>query len=253
MDLCERRNSFVRRHPWERSRLKAIRSILQRIPIPERDCRLLDIGCGDGFISRELAKDGRIGSVTGVDIHLSDRQISEMGRMEDKVIFRNHYDDLEREYYNVILLLDVLEHVEHDEIYLLDIVSKYMRGGGYLVITVPAFPFLYGSHDRFLKHHRRYTRMQLFGLIHSADLECLYSGYLFFSLLPVRFLSSCYEKWVPSNSVKYMGVGGWNRGRIVTKALESMLNADIRFAMILRRAGITLPGLTVWALCRKQR
>ena len=50
-----------------------------------------------------------------------------------------------------------------------------------------------------------------------------------------------------------MGVGGWNRGEIVTKAFESMLNADIRFAMILQRVGITLPGLTVWALCRKQR
>ena len=253
MDLCERRNIFERRHPWELSRLKAVRSIIQRIPIPAGDFQILDAGCGDGFISQELAKDGRIGSITGVDIHLSDRQISEMALMERNVIYRNHYDDLEREYYNVVLSLDVLEHVEQDEIYLLEIVSKYMAGGGYLVITVPAFPFLYGSHDRFLKHHRRYTRTQLFGLIHSANLECLSSGYLFFSLLLARFLSSSFEKWFPSNSVKNMGVGGWNRGEIVTKAFESMLNADIRFAMILQRVGITLPGLTVWALCRRQR
>jgi SAM-dependent methyltransferase len=253
MDLCERGYSFVRRHPWERSRLKAIRSILQRIPIPEKDCRVLDIGCGDGFISQELAKEGRIGFLTGVDIHLSDRQISEMALMDDKVIYRNHYDDLEREYYNVILLLDVLEHVEQDEIYLLDIVSKYLAVGGYLVVTVPAFPFLYGSHDRFLKHHRRYTRTQLYGLIHSANLECLSSGYLFFSLLPARFLSSSRDQWFPPRSAKNMGVGGWNRGRIVTKTLGSALDADIRIALALQRVGITLPGLSVWALCRKQR
>ena len=253
MDLCERRNSFERRHPWELSRLKAVRSIIQRIPIPDGDFQVLDVGCGDGFISQELSKDGRIGFITGVDIHLSDRQISEMLFMENKVIYHNNYDHLKREYYNVILLLDVLEHVEHDKLYLLDITSKYMAGGGYLVITVPAFPFLYGSHDRFLKHHRRYTRTQLFGLIHSANLECLSSGYLFFSLLPARFLSSSYEKWFPSNSVKNMGVGGWNRGGIVTKALGSMLDAEIRLALALQRVGITLPGLTVWALCRKPR
>jgi hypothetical protein len=49
------------------------------------------------------------------------------------------------------------------------------------------------------------------------------------------------------------GVGGWKRGGNVTKALKTMMNADIRLALALQRVGITLPGLTVWALCRKQR
>ena len=253
MDLRERTDANGKRHPWERSRLKAIRTICRKIPIRERDLRILDIGCGDGFISRELAKDGTIGFITGVDIGLSEQQAAAMAIGGREVAFYNTYDALERNGYNLALLLDVVEHVEEDKAYLLDIVRNYLDEEGYLVLTVPAFPFLFGSHDRFLQHHRRYTRMGLVDLVRSAHLECLSSGYLFFSLLPVRFLSLCFETWFPLKKGKFHGVGSWNRGAFVSNVLEFLLDADVRFGMALQQAGITLPGLTAWVLCRKRR
>ena len=253
MDLCERKDSTEKRHPWELSRCKAVRSILEMIPVPEEEYRLLDVGCGDGFISREISRDHRVRSITGFDIHLSDEQAAEMGSAEGEVTFRNSYDDLKSNYYNLALLLDVLEHVEQDREYLQDIVRTYIAEGGYFVITVPAYPFLFGSHDRFMKHFRRYTRKDLLEVIHCAGLECLSSGYLFFSLLPTRVLSTSFEKWFPPKVARNRGVGSWNHGTIVTKALEFLLNTDVRLEMLLNRAGFTLPGLTVWALCKKQR
>ena len=253
MDLCERDNSTANRHPWELSRLQALRSILDRIPAGAGEYRVLDVGCGDGFISREISRDHRVRSITGVDIHLSGEQAAEMGSAEGEVTFRNSYDDLKRNYYNLAFLLDVLEHVEKDREVLLDLVRTYIAEGGYLVVTVPAYPFLFGSHDRFMKHFRRYTRKDLLEVIHCADLTCLSSGYLFFSLLPARVLATSFEKWFSPKVAGNRGVGSWNHGTILTKALEFLLNTDVRLEMLLNRAGFTLPGLTVWALCKKQR
>ncbi|MGB6410438.1 MAG: class I SAM-dependent methyltransferase [Candidatus Deferrimicrobiaceae bacterium] len=253
MDLCERKDSTEKRHPWELSRCKAVRSILEMIPVPEEGYRLLDVGCGDGFISYEMAKDRRIRNITGIDIHLSEEQAAEMGSTVEGVTFHNKFDDLKRNHCNLLLLLDVMEHVEQDGAYLCDIVWKYISPGGYMVITVPAYPFLFGSHDRFMKHFRRYTRKDLLEVIHSAGLECLSSGYLFFSLLPARVLATSFEKWFSPKVAGNRGVGSWNHGTILTKALEFLLNTDVRLEMLLNRAGFTLPGLTVWALCKKQR
>jgi len=253
MDLRERTDADGKRHPWELSRLKAIRAICGRIPIRAGAFRVLDVGCGDGFVSRELAKDGTIGFITGVDIHLSARQIDAMAAAGREVAFHNTYDALDRNGYNLALLMDVVEHVEEDRSYLGDIVRNYLEEGGYLVITVPAFPSLFGSHDRFLHHRRRYTRAELLELVRSARLECLSSGYLFFSLLPIRFLSLCFERWFSSKEGKIRGVGSWKHGVIATNVLEFLLDTDVRFGMALQQAGIMLPGLTAWALCRKHR
>lgn len=253
MDLRERTDFKGKRHPWELSRLKAIRTICRNIPVREGGLRVLDVGCGDGFLSYEMAKDRRIGSITGIDVHLSDEQIAEMGSTAEGVTFHKKHDDLTRNHYNLLLLLDVMEHVEQDGAYLSDIVRKYSTQDGYVVLTVPAHPFLFGSHDRFLKHFRRYTRRDLLKVIHGAGLTCLSAGYLFFSLMPARALVASFEKWFPPKAVRNRGVGSWKRGAIVTKALECLLDTDVRLGMLLNRVGFTLPGLTVWALCKKQR
>lgn len=253
MDLCERKGSTSDRHPWELSRFKALRSILNRIPVPEGGYRVLDAGCGDGFVALRLSRDPRVRRIIAVDIHLSDEEVAHLGAAGGGVAYRNAYEGLSGNDFDLALLLDVLEHVGQDGEYLADIVQKYVADGGYCVITVPAYPSLFGSHDRFLNHFRRYTRKDLLRLTRSAGLECLSSGYLFFSLLVVRIVSSFLEKWMPPGVAGNRGVGYWKHGTMVTKTVEFLLDADIRLGMILNRAGFTLPGLSVWAVCGKPR
>lgn len=227
--------------------------MLDMIPSGEGGYRVLDAGCGDGFVALQMSRDHRVRGITAVDIHLSDEEVVRLGSARGEVTFRNAYDGLSGNDFDLALLLDVLEHVKQDREYLADIVQKYVADGGYCVITVPAYPFLFGSHDRFLKHFRRYARRDLLKLTHSAGLECRSSGYLFFSLLAVRIVSSFLGKWIPPGETRNRGVSYWKHGTIVTRAVEFLLNADVRLGMILNRAGFTLPGLTVWAVCGKPR
>jgi SAM-dependent methyltransferase len=253
MDLREKMMGYDGRHPWEVSRIVALKDILVNDLPPGRQLTVLDVGCGDGFVSRELNKMGRFRSITAVDTYLSVRQVAEMSSQCAEITFCNDYGLLQERHYDLILMLDVIEHVQDDEAFVFDIVKKYMASEGRMLITAPAFQFLYGSHDEFLKHFRRYSRKTLLGILAGNDLECISSGYLFISLLPIRFLFVLVEKIFHLRRDVERGVGAWRGGRMITRICERLLALDNRCAIYLSRRGLTIPGLTVWALCRKRR
>jgi len=253
MDLIERTGGETKRHPWERSRLHAIGFILQSMMPNRANRKVLDVGCGDVYISRELSKSVPVQSITAIDTNLTAQEIREFSSYGKEIEVFNDYDALERRYYDLVLLLDVIEHVEDDKAFLLEIADRYIAEQGYMLMTVPAFQWIYSSHDRFLHHFRRYDHKGLLRLIRHAGLECLHSGYLNISLLPFRFMTTVWEKLVSPNEQTTKGVGGWEGGRIVSKMLESALRMDNRLSISLNRLGVRMPGLTVWALCRKPR
>lgn len=253
MDLRERQEGFTRRHPWERSRIKAFRRILLNAIPSGRKVKVLDVGCGDGFISRELFKTIPFHSISGVDIHLSSDEIDELSSKNSMVSYLNDYRKLKIRNYDMILMLDIIEHIEKDEAFLFDIVDKYMEDNGNILIAAPAFQGLYSGHDRFLEHHRRYSRKGLLELIGGNNLECVCSGYLFIFLLPVRSLMVFFEKYLGLGRGEKRGVGKWRHGEVPTKILEILFDFDNLLAISFARHGIAIPGLTVWALCRKQR
>lgn len=253
MDLRERTEGFDRRHPWELSRIKAFRRIIWSAIPSGRKVKVLDVGCGDGFISRELFREIPVHSITGVDIHLSRDQIDELSTEGEAVIYTNDYRELKFRFYDLVLMLDIIEHIENDKAFLLEIVDKYMDEKGIIGITAPAFQGIYSEHDKFLEHHRRYSRKELLELIGGNNLECLCSGYLFLSLLPVRSFMVFFEKYLGIIKRRKRGVGRWRRGKFITKISEVFFDLDNLLAISLARRGIVIPGLTVWALCRKPR
>jgi SAM-dependent methyltransferase len=253
LDLRERRSATPVRHPWELARLDAIRFLLRTVPLRGSDIHLLDVGCGDGFLCLELRKTLALSSVTAVDTGLADDEAIELTDRAGGLIFQNHFRSLKQDGYDVVLLLDVLEHVPDDEEFLREISGRYLAGRGVLLITVPAFPFLYGPHDRFLGHRRRYRLGALHDKIRQAGLERLESGYLFFSLLPLRFLSSLLARIFGERRRRLVGVGDWRAGKFLASIAAGALRADLSAAIFLNRLGIRIPGLSAWALCGKQR
>src|SRR5512143_752189 len=161
MDLRERVSGTSQRHPWEVAGMDAIQSMIGSVAKGLGGIRVLEIGCGGGFICRELSRRSDVQVVDGVDVNLTEQEVDVLRSKDDKVVYYNAYRNLPLGRYNLVLLMDVLEHVQEDNKFLGEIVDRYLAKDGHLIITVPAFPFLYSRHDAYLAHYRRYGRKQL--------------------------------------------------------------------------------------------
>lgn len=250
MDLRER-TRWGTRHPWEIARVKALRLLLK--PMLEKQVAVLDIGCGDGYVSSELFKGTAVRGITALDINLSDEQIREFSGRGGNIRYVNDYAGIRAASYDLILLLDVLEHIGEHGLFLRELTDRHAAAGGHVLIAAPMFQELFTSHDAFLGHHRRYARRELVGLAEDAGLHCIASGYLFMSLLIVRSVSACLQKALNRPLAGGRGVGRWDHSAFITTTAASILLMDARMSLLLNRLKINPPGLTGWVLCTKQR
>jgi cyclopropane fatty-acyl-phospholipid synthase-like methyltransferase len=238
-------------HPWETARVNTLETILKKFTIQSDHWRVLDVGCGDAFVSSRLFRNFKVKIVEGIDIAFSDEQIKKMSHHTGHVVIHNDFSNLHEKKYDLVLMLDVLEHLKKDLAFLNVACRKYLAAGGYLLVTVPAYQSLYGNHDAFLKHYRRYSPNRLFTLLNSTGLVCEKRGQLFASLVPVRTLMLLYERVLRPPNNKRQGVGNWKWGDGITRCVAMVLTAENRLLLNLCTKGIRVPGLTVWALYRK--
>lgn len=172
---------------WFRARRKVINETIKKY-IPRnllKSLNVLDFGCGTGGNHSLLSK---FGKVIGVDI-------SE----EALMIHKNKYPDSEiynlasiqrpsfNRSFNLVLMADILEHVDDDS-GLLKFIKQYVASEGYLLITVPAYQFLWSEHDEALQHKRRYSYSQLAKQLHGAGFKINYASHFFASIFPLIVL-----------------------------------------------------------------
>lgn len=252
MDLRELGDAGSNRHPWELIRLEALKSILQRNLTSMNGMHILDIGCGDGYMSSELFKNAEIGSMTCVDINLSDEQINNLSGINDKIVYSNNYGPLKQNFYDLVLCLDVIEHVKDDSGLLSEIVRKNIVAEGHILITVPAFQALFGTHDVFLGHYRRYSVKKLHSTIFGSGLKIISSGYMFSTLLAIRFFIHWTGRIFGTQRQRKVGIGNWRHGKLFSFFVILGLRVDNAIMYAFNRVGIQVPGLSLWALCKKQ-
>lgn len=169
-----RYRELYRRHWWWRARESAILGALRRLQPASGWGTILDIGCGDGLFFDELSG---LGQVEGVE--------PEAGLLDPRGKWRSaiHAVPFDAGFqpttrYGLILLLDVLEHMEHPAAALSQAVSL-LAPGGVILVTVPAFEALWTGHDDLNHHLRRYTRSQFRALALAAGLRIERERYLF--------------------------------------------------------------------------
>lgn len=135
---------------------------------------VLELGSGIGNISRLLARDAERLVVTDVEDDYLERLRRELGREPHVRVERYDLEgpppaSIARERFDVVISLNVLEHVYDDRRAVRDLASL-LANGGWLLTYVPACGFAYGSMDEALGHHRRYDLASLRALMEQAGL-----------------------------------------------------------------------------------
>ena len=187
MDLKEYAiNGLVkRRHPWELARFAVVWHQIKGAR-SARPRTIYDIGCGDGWFAGMLKRKLPQCAVTAIDNALTPALMQELGSRRDGVRFLQGIPP-QAPPADIVLLLDVVEHIERPQEILADIrQSGIAAAHTLLIITAPAFQHLYGEQDRWLGHYTRYTSGELAALAEGAGFEVKKAGYFFFSLLLVR-------------------------------------------------------------------
>jgi SAM-dependent methyltransferase len=177
---------------WHRARLGLINYLLSAEAEKGQE-KLLDIGCGTGTELQLLAE---FGELSALDINPQALKLAE------KMGFKTVLGDIEKmelakENYSLICCFDVLEHLSKDQDVLKKIYASLVPGGK-LIVTVPAFRFLFSRHDLALTHHRRYSKKELRTKLEQAGLEVSYLNYwntlLFLPIASVRLIKKFIEK-----------------------------------------------------------
>ena len=156
--VFERMAELDSTHWWFVARRNILRSVIERIVRPPIKARILEIGCGTGH---NLAMLGEFGQVEASELDPTARKLSEkrLGRKVEAAALPD-LSMFPESQYDLVALLDVLEHVADDRAALAAIRTR-LKPGGKLLVTVPANPWMWTAHDAAHHHHRRYTRRQL--------------------------------------------------------------------------------------------
>jgi SAM-dependent methyltransferase len=176
------------RHWWFTGRRQILATLLRRELAGTRHpatLRILEAGCGSGGNLGMLAAFGTVEAVEydpgarAIAEHRSGLAIRPCALPHDLPVPDGHYD--------LIALLDVLEHVEEDRASLMALGAKLKRDGRILV-TVPALPWLWSHHDEVHHHKRRYTARSLTEAVAGAGLRVDRIGYFNTLLFPLALV-----------------------------------------------------------------
>jgi len=174
-------------HWWFQGRAAVVLSLLDRFcPVGAGEA-YLDVGCGTGLILKALMERGR---AIGVD--MSPLAVDYARKRGIQEVYCQPLREVALQGIRVAVLLDVIEHVE-DDLELLRQVHDILLPGGQVLITVPAYPWLWSQHDVLNHHYRRYTRPQLAQVLTQSGFKIekltFYNTWLFLPALVQKLLS----------------------------------------------------------------
>jgi 2-polyprenyl-3-methyl-5-hydroxy-6-metoxy-1,4-benzoquinol methylase len=140
------------------------RQALQHILLPLiQQARVLDAGCGMGFMSRRLSAKGCAVVATDIEYEFVANAVANSiphtGSVRGVVSADGRFPFADASYHT-ILSLDVIEHIADDAQVLREF-ARMLQADGKLILTVPALSFLYGKRDVEIGHYRRYTKSML--------------------------------------------------------------------------------------------
>ena len=186
-------------HFWRVSKRRLVLDLIEKFRPRPKSLRILDIGGACSMISQEMR---RFGEVTVIE---SDQEILELAKDKFQSDIRQGSlpDHLPVDGpFDLVTLLDVLEHVAEDE-ESLQAIWKLLRPGGVLICTVPALPWLWSEHDVTLHHERRYVSRELEKKLKQAGFKIIRLSYYTSMLFPLLAAERLWSRIMPRKNRGY--------------------------------------------------
>jgi SAM-dependent methyltransferase len=231
------------RHWWFRGRRHLIWALLARAGVPPKP-RILDAGCGTG---RNLVEFGSLGPITGVDPSAEAVAFCRQRGVENVKCAGLESLPFDTGEFDLLLACDVIEHMLDDSLALGELL-RVADTGASLIITAPAYQWLWTEHDVQLHHFRRYTESTLTERVRAAGWNLVYATYFNSMLLPAVAAARVASR-IASRSGSRSGHTDLDR---TPALLNRVLEQPMRFEAALVRRGARLPaGVSLGLVCRR--
>jgi len=216
------------KHWYYRSKAEAVERCLRGLAIDA----VLDVGAGSGFFSRHLLTHAGAASACCVDPNYP-REWQEIVAGKP-LVFRRDTGSISA---NLVLLMDVMEHVDDDVGLLQEYVQKSLPTANFL-ISVPAFQWLWSSHDDFLGHRRRYTLSELENTVRGAGLEVVSGNYFYGAVFPIATAVRLLHRWPRQGTPATSDLR--RHSRLVNSMLYAFCHAELSLMPYNRAFGLSL-------------
>ena len=220
---------------WYKAKTNLLKFIVEnkRQTIDRSFNKILEIGPGLGNNLKYLS------SLGVVDILETEPEFIKYIELNRKNYINKIYNNIEKiqDKYDFIVMLDVLEHIENSQEFMLS-VNQILKSSGEVILGVPAYSQLWSSHDVKLDHYRRYNWKMIYSDCNSFDIAERYGfNYL---LLPIRYLQILLNKTSTTNE------GG--------NLTNNILYSVSIFESALRKIGINPKfGISLYAKLKKKK
>lgn len=217
-------HKLERKHWWFTVRRKLFSSILSDYKI-SKSAKILDIGTSTGTNLRMLRDDGYTNYI-GMDIAQESKEFCAAKGLGN-VLIHDVSKPFPESSFDVIIATDIIEHIDDDKKALNNIFNA-TKPGGFVLITVPCFMFLWGPQDDLSHHKRRYIKKELVQLIKEQGFRVLKSFYFNFLLLApifmMRKLLKMLGKKQNENEIN---------SSLINKIFQAIFTLDVKLAKVL--------------------
>ncbi len=236
---------YERKHWFFLARAKILMNHIKSITNKQRNLKILNVGAATGYSSQLLSQ---FGTVTSLEY---DKECCDFTNEKlDLNIINGSVLELpfDANSFDLVCAFDVIEHVEDDQLAITEM-KRVCKKEGSMVITVPAFNFLWSKHDDINHHFRRYKKNQLLHLFKGSGQLIFHSYFNFWLFFPIAFYRLTISKLkgkgaIDEDTGSDLGVLGENK--LVDKLLYNIFSSESSLISNKWRLPVGVSILTSW-------
>lgn len=176
-------------HWWHISKRRIVANYIKHY-LKKKTAKILDVGCGTG---KNLESFKEFGEIYGLDSSKEAMEFCKKRGLKNIKLGEAEKMPFKASSFDVVTLLDVLEHTDDNKT--LREVYRVLRKDGILIITVPAFSWLWSNWDKVLHHKRRYNKNDIINILKKNSFAVTYISYLYsFLVLPALIIRKIKQK-----------------------------------------------------------